>query len=84
MDNDDDGDDDNVNNNNNDNDSNGDNNNNNNTTIKQCTEVRERREMVALMDDVRQQKWQLLRRNSIRGIKEEECMTIDNRRLHDE
>ncbi len=56
---------------------------NNNSTIKQCTGVRKRRKTVAAMDDGQRQKWQLLRRNSARGIKEEECMTIDNSRLHD-
>ncbi len=56
---------------------------NNNSTIKQCTGVRKRRKMVATMDEGQQQKWQLLRRNRAWGIKEEECMTIDNSRLHD-
>ncbi len=65
-----------------DNDGDGDNN-NNNSTIKQCMGVRKRRKTVAAMDDGQRQKWRLLRRNSTRGIKEEECMTIDNSRLHD-
>jgi hypothetical protein len=57
--------------------------NNNNSTIKQCTGVRKRRKTVAAIDDGQRQKWQLLRRNSARGIKKEEYMTIDNSRLHD-
>jgi hypothetical protein len=44
--------------------------------------VRKRRKTPA-MDDGQQQKWRLLRRNSARGIKEEERMTIDNSQLHD-
>jgi hypothetical protein len=72
-------DNDNDNDNHDDGDDDGNNNDNNsNTTIKQCTGVRKRRKMVAAMDDGQQQKWRLLRRNSARGIKEEECMTIDN------
>ncbi len=76
--------DDNNNNNNNDDNDNDDNNDdddgdgdkdNNNSTIKQCTGVRKRRKTVAAMDDGQRQKWQLLWRNSARGIKEEECMT---------
>jgi hypothetical protein len=76
---------------NNDEDNDNDNNNNNddnnydrnNTTIKQCTGVRGRRKSVAVMDDGGQQKWHLSQRNSARGIKEEKCMTIDKRQLHD-
>jgi hypothetical protein len=73
--------DDNDNNDNNDDNDNHDGNgngNNNNSTIKQCTGVRKRRKMVAAMDEGQRQKWQLLRRNSAWGSKEEECMTIDN------
>jgi hypothetical protein len=72
--------------NNNDNDDNNNNNgdgNNNNTTIKQYTGVRGRRKTMAAIDDGQQQTWQLLRRNSAWGIKEEEHMTIGNRQLHD-
>jgi hypothetical protein len=39
-------------------------NDNNNTTIRQCTGVRGRRKTVGAMDDGRQEKWQLLRRDS--------------------
>jgi hypothetical protein len=93
MDNNDEDDDDDDDNDNDDDDNNDDNDNgdddgdgnrdNNNSTIKQCMGVRKRRKMVAAMDDGQRQKWQLLRRNSAWGIKEEECMTIDNSRLHD-
>ncbi len=77
-DNDDDDDDDNDDDGDGDGDGNGDSDeDNNNSTIKQCTGVRKRRKTPA-MDDGQQQKWRLLRRNSARGIKEEERMTIDN------
>ncbi len=79
-------DDDNDDDNNNDDDGNGNgdgNGNNNNSTIKQCTGVKKRRKTVAAIDDGQRQKWRLLRRNSTRDIKEEECMTIDNSRLDD-
>ncbi len=88
--NDDDDDDDNDDNDNDDNDDDDDDDNdgdgdgdNNNSTIKQCMGVRKWRKTVAAMDDGQRQKWQPLRRNSARGIKEEECMTIDNSQLHD-
>ncbi len=58
-------------------------NNNNNSTSKKCTGVRKRRKTVAAMDEGQRQKWRLLWRNSTRGIKEEERMTIDNCQLHD-